>query len=119
MSVKPGQLHFHLGGAVADVDPDTTAYSRRDIAHQLNVNAVWQPHEPFAATEPAWARNLVAALSPRHAGVYLNFLDRDDQHRTADAFTPTAYTRLTDLERRVDPDHVLTTPVPTLNAPTP
>ena len=60
---------FHLGGAVAAVDPEATAYSRRDVAHQLNVNAVWQRHEPFAATEPAWARNLVAALSPRHAGV--------------------------------------------------
>lgn len=108
---------FHLGGAVAAVDPEATAYSRRDVAHQLNVNAVWQRHEPFAATEPAWARNLVAALSPRHAGVYLNFLDRDDQHRVGEAFTPTAYARLTQLQQQLDPDNLLTARAPTLNAP--
>jgi FAD/FMN-containing dehydrogenase len=28
---------FHLGGAVVEADPASTAYSRRDVAHELNV----------------------------------------------------------------------------------
>jgi len=49
--------------------------------------------------------------------VYLNFLDRDDQHRTAEAFTPTAYARLTQLQQQLDPDNLLTARAPTFNAP--
>jgi len=97
---------FHLGGAVAEVDPDTTAYSRRDVPHELSVNAVWLPHEPIGEAETAWARRFVADLEPHHAGVYLNFLDRDDQHRTPAAFGTAAYTRLLGLQRQFDPDHV-------------
>ncbi|MGH9119305.1 MAG: BBE domain-containing protein [Acidimicrobiales bacterium] len=74
---------------------------------------MWQPHQPFGDTETAWARRFVAALAPHDSGVYLNFLDRDDQHRAAEAFTPTAYARLTELQQHWDPDRVLRTPVPT------
>lgn len=104
---------FHLGGAVAEVAPDATAYSRRDVAFELNVNGVWPPNLPLAGAETAWARDFVAALPPRGAGVYLNFLDRDDQHRVAEAFSPAAYARLTALQNRFDPDHVLRPPVVT------
>ncbi len=100
-------LLFHLGGAVRDVDPDATAYSRRDVAHELNVNAVWMPQEPIGAAEAAWARAFVADLERHHAGAYLNFLDHDDHGRTAAAFSPAAYARLTELQRRFDPDRVL------------
>lgn len=98
---------FHLGGGVAEVDPDATAYSRRDVTHELNVNAVWLPHEPVRDAETAWARAFVADLEPHHGGVYLNFLDRDDQDRVPAAFAPAAYRRLVELQRRFDPDRVL------------
>ncbi len=55
---------FHLGGAVADADPGATAYSRRDIAHELNINAVWLPHEPIGEVERAWARAFAASVEP-------------------------------------------------------
>jgi len=99
-------IMFHLGGAVAEAEPEATAYSRRDVAHELNVNAVWLPHQDIADTERAWVRSFVADLAPHDAGPYLNFLDQDDQDRVADAFGAGAYTRLTDLQRRVDPDRV-------------
>jgi hypothetical protein len=99
-------LLFHLGGAVAGADPDATAYSRRDVPHELNVNAVWLPGQAIGPAESTWARNYIAELEPHHAGVYLNFLDHDDQDCMAAAFTATAYTRLTELRRRFDPDQV-------------
>lgn len=64
---------FHLGGAVSETAPDATAYSRRDVPHELNVNGVWLPHQDDTGdADTAWARRLVDALKPHHAGVYLN-----------------------------------------------
>jgi FAD/FMN-containing dehydrogenase len=108
---------FHLGAAVTEADPGATAYSRRDVAYELNVNAVWLPHQPIGQAESAWARSFTGDLEPYHAGVYLNFLDHDDRDRVAAAFTATAYKRLTELRRRFDPDQVFqphreTAPVP-------
>jgi hypothetical protein len=99
-------LLFHLGGAIAEADPNATAYSRRDIAHELIVNAVSLPHQNIADTERAWARAFIGDLEPHSAGAYLNFLDHDDQHRTADAFRSDTYTRLIELQRQFDPDQV-------------
>jgi FAD/FMN-containing dehydrogenase/DNA-binding HxlR family transcriptional regulator len=98
---------FQLGGAVADVEPDDTAYSRRDVAHELNVNAAWLPHEPLAEHETDWARSFVAALEPHHEGVYVNFLDRDDESRAATAFSPEARHKLAALRAELDPDGLL------------
>lgn len=99
-------LLFHLGGAVAEADPQATAYSRRAVTHELNVKAVWLPHDPTADAETGWARAFIADLEPYAAGAYLNFLDRDDQHRTPAAFEAAAYQRLLDLQQRLDPDQV-------------
>ena len=100
-------LLFHLGGAVADSDPHSTAYSRRDVTFELNINAVCLPDDPAADAETAWVRRFAADLEPHAAGAYLNFLDRDDHHRMPAAFEPTAYQRLLDLRQRYDPDGVL------------
>jgi FAD/FMN-containing dehydrogenase len=97
---------FHLGGAVAEADPASTAYSRRDVAHELNVNAVWKPHETIGERERAWARRLSDALEPHRRGAYVNFFDHDDRHREADAFSPDAHRSLVALRRQFDPDAV-------------
>lgn len=99
-------IMFHLGGAVAEVDPGATAYAHRHIAHEININAVWLPHQPIGETERRWAREFAAAIGPAADGVYVNFLDRDDAHREADAFGETTYPRLLALRHRYDPDGV-------------
>lgn len=98
---------FHLGGAVADADPAATSYSRRDVRHELNVNAVWLPHEDLGDAETRWTREFVASLGPHQRGVYLNFMDRDDGARTVDAFDDGVFRRLTLLRDRYDPGGVL------------
>jgi FAD/FMN-containing dehydrogenase/DNA-binding HxlR family transcriptional regulator len=105
-SARSYAILFQLGGAVARVAAGATACSRRDVPFELNVNGVWLPHESIGALETEWAREFVDALTPYHAGVYLNFLDRDDyrEGRTRSAFSGAAYRRLTDLGRRYDPD---------------
>lgn len=97
---------FQLGGAVAAVEPGATAYTRREIAFELNVNAVWLPHQSIGDAERAWARAFIGALEPYRAGAYLGFLDQDDLERVPSAFRTDAYSRLVELQHRYDPDGV-------------
>jgi FAD/FMN-containing dehydrogenase/DNA-binding HxlR family transcriptional regulator len=95
-----------LGGAVADVPADATAYAHRTAAFNLNVNAVWMPHQAIGESESTWAREFLNAVEPWQQGAYINFLDRDDAGRMASAFGETTYARLRELRRRYDPDGV-------------
>jgi FAD/FMN-containing dehydrogenase len=101
---------FHLGGAVARVPGDATAFAGRDVAHNIIVDAVWLPDESgeHAAVETAWARRFVEALHPHRAGgVYVNFLDSDDDSsRVREAYGDQIYRRLAEVKAKYDPDNV-------------
>jgi FAD/FMN-containing dehydrogenase len=99
---------FHLGGAVARVPHDATAYAARDVAHNIIIDAVWRPDESgeHAATETAWARRFLQALQPHAAGVYVNFLDADDDAgRVLEAYGDHTYRRLAEVKTKYDPDN--------------
>jgi FAD/FMN-containing dehydrogenase len=101
---------FHLGGAVARVPYDTTAYAARDVAHNIVIEGVWLPGESgeYAAAETAWARRFLQALEPHRAGgVYINFLDSDDDAgRVREAYGEQTYRRLAQVKANYDPDNV-------------
>jgi FAD/FMN-containing dehydrogenase len=100
---------FHMGGAVARVPHDATAYAGRDVAHNIVIDAVWLPEESgeHAATETAWARRFFQALQPHRADrVYVNFLDSDDgTSRVRDAYGDRIYGRLAEIKATYDPDN--------------
>ena len=100
---------FHMGGAVARVPHDATAYASRAVAHNIIIDAVWLPGESgeHAATEAAWARGFLHALQPhRAAGVYVNFLDSDDDiTRVREAYGDHIYRRLAEVKAKYDPDN--------------
>ena len=97
---------FHLGGAVADVAGDETAYAQRDALHSLNINAVWLPDGAGGDEEKAWTREFFAAVEPHRTGSYLNFLDRDDHGHVGAAFDIGNHERLVRIKDRYDPDNV-------------
>jgi FAD/FMN-containing dehydrogenase len=101
---------FHMGGAVARVPHDATAYAGRDVTHNIIIDAVWLPDESGepAAAETAWARRFLQALQPhRTGGVYVNFLDfDDDSSRVREAYGEQTYRRLAEIKGRYDPDNV-------------
>ena len=101
---------FHMGGAVARVPHDATAYAGRDVGHNIIVDAVWLPDESadYATAETAWAQGFLAALHPHRAGsVYVNFLDADDDtSRVREAYGDRIYRRLAEVKARYDPDNV-------------
>ena len=100
---------FHMGGAVARVPRDATAYAGRDVAHNIIIDAVWLPEQSgeHAAAETAWARRFLQALQPhRAAGVYVNFLDADDDtSRVREAYGDHIYRRLAEVKAKYDPDN--------------
>lgn len=97
---------FHLGGAVADVDDRTSAYSNRQAVHSININGIWRPNEPIGEQEAAWTRRFFAALEPHQIGVYVNFLGDEGQQRVRAAYGHEKYERLVRLKDRYDPDNV-------------
>jgi hypothetical protein len=100
---------FHMGGAVARVPLDATAYAARDVAHNIIIDAVWRPEESaeHAEAEPAWARRFLDALETHRAGVYVNFLDADDDaSRIREAYGDRTYRRLSEVKATYDPDNV-------------
>jgi FAD/FMN-containing dehydrogenase len=100
---------FHMGGAVSRVPEHATAYAGRDMAHNMVIEGVWLPEESgeHAAAETAWARGFLDALEPHRAGVYVNFLDSDDDDsRVREAYGNHIYRRLAEVKAKYDPDNV-------------
>jgi hypothetical protein len=100
---------FHLGGAVARAPRDATAYPSRDVEHNIMIDAAWLPDQDdtVGAAEAAWAREFLAALQPHRAGVYVNFLDSDDDtSRVREAYGEDTYWRLAEVKAKYDPENV-------------
>jgi FAD/FMN-containing dehydrogenase len=103
-SPKSYCIVFQLGGALARVGEDETAFSQRDAAHNVNINAVWTEDDPDGERHIAWARDFFDAMQP-HAGgrVYVNFLGEEGGNRVRQAYGARNYERLVELKRAYDP----------------
>ena len=101
---------FHMGGAVARVPYDATSYAGRGVAHNIVIEGVWLPEESgeHAVAETAWARGFFDSLEPHRVGVYVNFLDSDDDDsRVREAYGDPTYRRLAEVKAKYDPENVL------------
>jgi FAD/FMN-containing dehydrogenase len=103
-SPKSYCIVFQLGGALARVGEGDTAFSQRQAAHNVNINAVWTEEDPEADRHVAWARDFFDAMKA-HAGerVYLNFLGDEGADRVRQAYGVEQYERLVSLKRLYDP----------------
>jgi FAD/FMN-containing dehydrogenase len=98
---------FHLGGAVSRVAAGETAFGNRQAAHAITLDGVWRPGETHGEHDTDWVKGFFAALSPFREGVYINFLDRDEQpDRIREAYGEGIYERLRDVKTEYDPDNV-------------
>ena len=103
-SPKSYCIVFQLGGALARAGDDETAFSQRDAAHNVNINAVWTQDDPEGERHVAWACDFFSAMQP-HAGehVYVNFLGHEGAERVRQAYGDRQYERLVELKRAYDP----------------
>jgi FAD/FMN-containing dehydrogenase len=96
---------FQLGGAIAKVGEDETAFNGRGSGHTINVNATTATSEGFD-DEREWSREFWTALKPYHQSVYVNFLMDEGEERVREAYGAAKYDRLKALKREYDPDNV-------------
>jgi FAD/FMN-containing dehydrogenase len=95
---------WQMGGAVAEVGEDETAFNGRSAGHTFNITAAVESMEGFEE-EREWVRSFWTALEPYHTGVYVNFLMEEGEERVRQAYGPERYDRLKALKRRYDPDN--------------
>jgi FAD/FMN-containing dehydrogenase len=95
---------FKIGGAVAEVPEDATAFPLRS-GWVLQTDAGWtDPADGDAAI--AWAKGLHADLSSWATGrTYVNFTTMEGEN-IRDAYGKERYERLVELKRRYDPQNV-------------
>jgi len=94
-----------LGGAMARVSNESTAYAHRMRRIMVNVAALYQqPDEK--ATHDTWADNFAAALQRGSTGAYVNFLGEDGETRFREAYPGNTWDRLTAIKRRYDPTNL-------------
>ncbi|WP_419994346.1 FAD-binding oxidoreductase [Streptomyces boninensis] len=90
-----------VGGAVAEVPADATAYAHRE-AELMIVTTTGGPEPVVAAAQPAlkavWER-----LAPHVRGAYANFLAGTAEEDVAAVYPPETYRRLAEIKRRYDP----------------
>jgi FAD/FMN-containing dehydrogenase len=99
-------INARMGGAVARVDREATAFAHRDAYRLVWVVGSWWEGDPDEHV--AWTRGVFDALTPHSTGgVYVNALDADEgDERTRDSYGERNYARLVELKRRWDPENV-------------
>ena len=93
-----------LGGAMARVPVEATAFAHRGRKIMANVAALYERPEEAAARD-AWVAGLTAALRPRE-GAYVNFLGDEGEARVREAYTGPTWDRLRAIKRRYDPENL-------------
>jgi FAD/FMN-containing dehydrogenase len=95
----------HVGGAMARVPANATAWPNRDAHFIMNAHTRWR-EQAQDSTCIAWARQLFEATAPYASGsVYINFMPDDENDRIEKAYGPN-YQRLTEIKRRYDPNNL-------------
>jgi FAD/FMN-containing dehydrogenase len=95
-----------LGGAMARVPEDATAFGHRQAKVMVNVAAMYERPEERPEHE-AWASSVTTALSggaPTPA--YVGFLGDEGEEGTRRAYPPATLERLAEVKRRYDPDNL-------------
>jgi FAD/FMN-containing dehydrogenase len=98
-------LLVQMGGAVARVATDATAFYHRHVPMSFSAFACWiDPAED--AANIGWARELWKDLQPYiPAAAYVNELVDEGEERVSEAYGP-SYDRLRSLKRKYDPENV-------------
>ena len=95
---------WQMGGAVARVGDDETAFNGRTAGFTYNIGVSTETAEGFEE-EREWVRGFWSALEPWHQGVYMNFLGDEGPERIRESYGPEKYDRLQALKQRYDPDN--------------
>jgi len=94
-----------LGGAMARVPVEATAFAHRRRRVLVNVAAVYQRRDEAAGHE-AWVTRFASTLQHGVAAVYVNFLGQEGDGRVRDAYPGATWDRLTAVKAHYDPTNL-------------
>lgn len=102
--MKVAQLRV-LGGAMARIPVEATAFSHRSSKIMVNLAALYQnPDEK--ATHEAWVADFASALMQGDRGAYVNFLGNEGEERIRAAYPGSTWGRLVEVKARYDPTNL-------------
>lgn len=94
-----------LGGAMARVPAEATAYAHRARRVMVNVAALYERPEEKPAHE-AWVTGFAAGLRQGAPAAYVNFLGNEGEARIREAYPGSTWDRLVAIKRRYDPGNL-------------
>jgi len=103
-SLAVAQLRV-LGGAMARIPVDATAFAHRKSRIMVNVAALYEKldEKPIHKT---WAGNFASALRQSDGGAYVNFLGNEGDAQLRAAYPGSTLDRLADIKARYDPTNL-------------
>jgi FAD/FMN-containing dehydrogenase len=94
-----------LGGAMARVPVEATAFAHRQAPIMVNLWAFYTTPEDRKVRE-AWLADFAAAVDQGVPGAYVNFLGEDGARRIESAYPPAVLERLAGVKARYDPQNL-------------
>jgi FAD/FMN-containing dehydrogenase len=94
-----------LGGAMARVPVDATAFGHRDKPFMLSVVTEWEDPTDDQQQQ-SWTSRFFEALRPHASGVYVNFLSDEGEARVREAYKASIYERLATVKAQYDPTNL-------------
>ena len=91
-----------LGGAMARVPPEATAFAHRGRRLLAALGAVYERADETPAHEE-WVTGFAGELSRGDPGVYVNFLGDESDARVREAYPGATWDRLAEIKLRYDP----------------
>jgi FAD/FMN-containing dehydrogenase len=95
-----------LGGAMARVPAEATAFAHRQSRMMINVAAIYDPSTSERSEHAAWVRGLSAELDDGDPGAYAGLLADEGEQRVRAAYPGATWERLTAVKAIYDPDNV-------------
>jgi FAD/FMN-containing dehydrogenase len=94
-----------LGGAMARVPVEATAFAHRQSRIMVNCAAVYERPDEIEVHGP-WVEGFASALKQDDDGAYVNFLGFDGEARIRDAYPGPTWDRLRKIKARYDPTNL-------------
>jgi FAD/FMN-containing dehydrogenase len=94
-----------LGGAMARVPAEATAFAHRDRRFMVNVAALYQRLEESETYRP-WVAGLAAEFQHGEPAAYVGFLEDEGESRVREAYPKATWDRLAEIKGRYDPTNV-------------
>ena len=103
-SMRVAQLRV-LGGAIARVPADATAFAHRGSKIMVNL-AAFVDHPDQRGDREAWVETFHQAILQDDHGAYVNFVNDEGAERVHDAYPGPTWERLTEIKTRYDPTNL-------------